>query len=125
MVETCDMYDARSDEGTPNSPAEALCCIVGCESDASMREWRDDAAAQNKRIDHSAPAHLRCSGRIAGGCPHGWVRLLPRPRPHVDVPVCEISAFPAEWPILLRQRFLDEVDRFPETGHVSDRVCVV
>ena len=52
------------------------------------------------------------------------MRLLPGPRPDVDVAVVEILAFPVERPVVAGHRLDDEVVRLPEPVHDADRILV-
>ena len=81
-------------------------------------------AAQDQHVDHAAPADLARRLRIARRRPQPRMRLLPRSRPDVDVPVRVVLALPAERPRLMRQRLPDEIDRLPVAFDVVDRVRV-
>ncbi len=53
------------------------------------------------------------------------MRLLPRARPDIDVPMRKMLALPAKRPLLMGQRFGNEIDRFPKALNIAHRVGVV
>ena len=81
--------------------------------------------AEHQHVDHAAAADLGGRVGITGGRPQPRVRLLPRPRPDVDVPVREVFPLPGKRPVLMRQRLSDQIDGFPVTLDVVDGVGVV
>ncbi len=80
---------------------------------------------QHQHIDHAPPTHFTRGGRIASGGPHARMRLLPRARPNVDVPVGKMLALPTKRSLLVGESFGDQVNRFPKAFNVDNRVGVV
>jgi hypothetical protein len=63
-------------------------------------------------------------GLAGGRAPDRRMRLLPRPRPDVHLPVVEELALPVERPVMGGHRLDDEIVRVPEAVHYADRVLV-
>jgi len=102
-------------------------CQSGCAASISISVKGTLAgfgAAQDKRVDHAAPAELRRGLGIAGRRPHRWMWTLIDRRPDVDVAVGEVLALPAEGPVMRGQGLLDQVDRLPKSVDIADRVGV-
>src|SRR4030095_16098700 len=56
--------------------------------------------AQDQDVDHAPPANLARRRWITGRGPHARMRLLPRARPDVDVPMRVVLPLPAKRPLL-------------------------
>src|SRR5262249_8560063 len=57
--------------------------------------------AQHQDVDHAPPADLARRRRVAGRRPQARMRLLPRARPDVDVPMRVVLPLPAKRPLLI------------------------
>ncbi len=52
------------------------------------------------------------------------MRLLPRPRPDVDIAIVKESALPVEWSVLVGHCLENEIVRLPELVHHADGILV-
>src|SRR5215831_2737940 len=63
---------------------------------------------------NSAPA-------TANRNPDGWVWLLVRTRPDIDLACVKPAAFKAKWPIVRGPGLDDHIVRFPQSLHTTER----
>src|SRR5512135_2241327 len=78
-----------------------------------------------KRRHHiTITAELARSLRASRRAPYRRMRLLPRPRPDIHVPVMKVLTLPVERRVMAGQRFHDEIMRFPEPVRLKNRIHV-
>src|SRR5205823_4636481 len=114
------LYDAYREAvgGRRRAPLRHVALAIG------IVERPRVVAGAERRHDIAALAQHAGVVAAAGGAPDRWMRLLPRPRPDVHLPIMEELAFPVERGVVARHRLDDEIVRLPEPVHDADGILV-